>query len=95
MFQLTSSNPSLQDILDSTCQHLVDKIEPIVSIHVQRKFQMPRIRVYIPLSGRKGTDVREKGFLITSQSITFFSVTPKFTLIYQAILQWLKQQSKK
>ena len=95
VFQLTSSNPTLQDILDRTCKHLVDKIAPIVSIHVHRRIYLPRIRVYIPFSDRKRKDVPEKGFLITSQSITFFSVNPKFTLIYQAILQWLKQQSKK
>jgi hypothetical protein len=74
---------------------LVDKIVPIVSIHVQRTIQMPRIRVYIPLSEIKRANIHEKGFLITSQSITFFSVNPKFTLIYQAMLQWLKEHAKK
>ena len=75
--------------------NLVDEILPIVSIHTQRKIDLPRIRVYAPLSEKKRIDVPTKGFLITSQSIIFFAITPTFTLIYQAILQWLKLHSKR
>ena len=94
LFQLTSSNPSMQEIIDNSCKHWVSKILPILSIHVQREIKLPRIRVYMPLCTRKNIVPHEKDFLITPQSITFFSITPTFTLIYRAILQWLRLYSK-
>ena len=79
IFRLTLSNPSLQDILDRNCKKLVDEIKPIVSIHVQRKIHLPRIRVYVPLSETK--DVKSEDFLMTSQSIVFFTIAPKSSSI--------------
>ena len=94
LFQLTLSNPSLQEIIDNGCKHWVNKILPVVSVHAQREIELPRIRVYIPLCVRKNIALHKKDFLITPQAITFFSINPTFTLVYRAILQWLKLYSK-
>jgi hypothetical protein len=90
-FRLTPTKPSLQEILDSHCTLMVQEVIPIVETHLQREIIIPRVRIYVPLSVSKKRIMTSKEFLITSQSIIFFTLTPNFPLIYRAIILWVKQ----